>query len=184
VGRRVAADWRGAPLAPAVPRRGAARKNGRFCWATGGCRGLQMGDGVKKMPLETMGGNLGAPGPGKFPPVFRPRILPEAAQQRGRKSNGKHLLKRQFTPEPAFVLAPLYLPAFALAPAALATPGAALTTPAIPCLLPPDTPAMPCYPCYTLATPSTLATLARPCYTLLYPQVVGGYSVGVGVQRQ
>jgi hypothetical protein len=52
--------------------------------------GLQMGDGVKKTPLETMGGNL------VRGPVFRPRIVQEAAQQGGRKFNGKHPLKRQF----------------------------------------------------------------------------------------
>jgi hypothetical protein len=66
-----------------------------------GYRGLQGppdgGWGQKNAPRDKMGGNLGAPGPGKFPPVFRPRIVQEAAQQRGRKSNGKHPLKRQFT---------------------------------------------------------------------------------------
>jgi hypothetical protein len=49
VGRRVAADWQDAPLAPAVP------LNGRFRWAAGGCWGLQMGIGVEKTPLETTG---------------------------------------------------------------------------------------------------------------------------------
>jgi hypothetical protein len=46
-----------------------------------------MGYGIKKTPLETMGGNL----PGA--PVFRPWSAREAAQQRGRESNGKHPLK-------------------------------------------------------------------------------------------
>jgi hypothetical protein len=60
-----------------------------------------MGYGVEKMSLEAMGGNLGKTVPGKFPPVFRSQSAREAAQQRGRKSNGKHPLKRQFTQQQA-----------------------------------------------------------------------------------
>ena len=56
-----------APLAAADPRRpgrparpcpaGAPlEKNGRLCWAAGGCWGLQIGCGFEKTPLEAMGG--------------------------------------------------------------------------------------------------------------------------------
>ena len=70
-------EWGGAqpqtggapPWRPPCPAGAPLEKNGRFRWAAGGCWGLQMAHGVEKTPLEVMGGNLGAPGPGKFPPV-------------------------------------------------------------------------------------------------------------------
>jgi hypothetical protein len=79
--RCAVADWPGAPLAPAVPHRGIPRKK----WPVSlGCRGMLgppdgVGYGVKKMALETMGGNLGGPGPGKFTPIFRSQSAREAA---------------------------------------------------------------------------------------------------------
>jgi hypothetical protein len=79
------------PLAPAVPRRGTPRKK----WPVSlGYRGLLLG------PLDGAWGRKNVPrdnGPPKFPPVFRSQSARGAAKQRGRKSNGKHPLKRQFT---------------------------------------------------------------------------------------
>jgi hypothetical protein len=57
------------PWRPPCPAGAPLEKNGRFRWAAGGCWGLQVVHGVEKTPLEAMGENLGAPGPGKFPPV-------------------------------------------------------------------------------------------------------------------
>ena len=46
---------RGRPARP-CPAGAPLEKNGRLCWATGGCWGLQIGCGFEKTPLEAMGG--------------------------------------------------------------------------------------------------------------------------------
>ena len=55
-GRRAAPTWPGAPGAWPCPAGAPLEKNGRLCWAAGGCWGLQIGCGFEKTPLEAMGG--------------------------------------------------------------------------------------------------------------------------------